>query len=240
MRNIIIMKKEDNNAPEKENSEKNSREMIFLEDILGQMPAVALMVLLPEARENKPRPLVYANRSLLRQTGYDPEALKNEECDFFARVLHPDDLCLMTKALDHLLQNPHEKYKGVVFRIKAAWDECLYVICNCKVVTFKDGSPSLAICDWQVYDEKNIPREGLRNWLKILDRKDYEKKLSELTCREIEVLTLLGKGLNYAAVGDKLFIGYKTVECHICNIKNKLNLHSLNELIAFAISAGLC
>jgi DNA-binding NarL/FixJ family response regulator len=114
------------------------------------------------------------------------------------------------------------------------------VICNCRALLSGSGIPEAVISNWQVYDEKSFPKEGLRNCLKSFDREEYQKILKDLTKRETEVLSCIGKGFTMKETADKLFISYRTVETHLDNIKLKLDLHSINALSAFAISAGLC
>lgn len=48
--------------------------------------------------------------------------------------------------------------------------------------------------------------------------------LDELTAREREVLALMAEGHSNAAIGERLFIGHKTVETHIGTIFSKLEL----------------
>lgn len=60
-----------------------------------------------------------------------------------------------------------------------------------------------------------------------------------LTSREQEVLRLLAEGLSTREISDKLFISPKTVENHRANIMKKLDLHSIFELVRFAVRIGL-
>lgn len=48
--------------------------------------------------------------------------------------------------------------------------------------------------------------------------------LDKLTAREREVLALMAEGHSNAAIGERLFIGHKTVETHIGTIFSKLDL----------------
>ena len=48
--------------------------------------------------------------------------------------------------------------------------------------------------------------------------------LADLTPRELEVLGLMAEGHSNATIGDRLFIGQKTVETHIGTIFSKLEL----------------
>ena len=56
-----------------------------------------------------------------------------------------------------------------------------------------------------------------------------------LTPREHEVLALLVDGMNYAVIGEKLFISLDTVRNHIRHIYEKLHVHSKSHAVAKAI-----
>ena len=60
-----------------------------------------------------------------------------------------------------------------------------------------------------------------------------------LTQREREVLKLVAEGYTSKKVAGLLCISPKTVERHRSNIMNKLDLHNVSELTAFAIEKGL-
>jgi len=72
-------------------------------------------------------------------------------------------------------------------------------------------------------------------------RKKLKKKtsLETLTQREKEVLKLVGEGYSSIEIGDILCISSKTVDKHRSNIMNKVNLHSVAALTAYAIEKGL-
>ena len=59
--------------------------------------------------------------------------------------------------------------------------------------------------------------------------------IAELSNRELEVLTLIGRGLGTREIADKLFISVKTVEAHKERLKEKLALKSATELVRFAV-----
>jgi two-component system, NarL family, response regulator NreC len=60
-----------------------------------------------------------------------------------------------------------------------------------------------------------------------------------LTHREREVLKLIGEGNKNNEIADYLCISPHTVEKHRSNIMEKLNLHSVSALTAYAIEKGL-
>lgn len=63
--------------------------------------------------------------------------------------------------------------------------------------------------------------------------------LSRLTDREMEVFTMIGRGLSTREIADKLFLSVKTVEAHREHIKEKLSLRSATELIRHAVRFDL-
>ncbi len=62
---------------------------------------------------------------------------------------------------------------------------------------------------------------------------------TQLTQREREVLQLLAEGWSNKEVAAELKIGPKTVETHRANIMRKLGLHSVADLVRYAIKNGI-
>ncbi len=60
-----------------------------------------------------------------------------------------------------------------------------------------------------------------------------------LTDRETEVLRLVAKGLTYKQIAERLVISHRTVQNHVQNTLNKLQLHNRVELVRYAIEQGL-
>jgi DNA-binding NarL/FixJ family response regulator len=60
-----------------------------------------------------------------------------------------------------------------------------------------------------------------------------------LTEREMEVLTLVARGMNNRDIAKDLFISENTVKNHIRNILEKLHLHSRMEAVVYAVREKL-
>jgi LuxR family maltose regulon positive regulatory protein len=60
-----------------------------------------------------------------------------------------------------------------------------------------------------------------------------------LTDRELEVLTLLAKGLSNKALAERLVVAPSTIKQHLKNIYSKLDVHSRTEAVARAREASL-
>lgn len=69
--------------------------------------------------------------------------------------------------------------------------------------------------------------------------KSSDEEKTNLSSREIEVLTSLSDGNNYQEIADRLFISVDTVRHHIRNIYRKLHVHSQSEAVAKAIRKGI-
>lgn len=68
------------------------------------------------------------------------------------------------------------------------------------------------------------------------DTEPSQDAVASLTDRELEVFRLLGLGLTTRDIATRLGISVKTVETHRVNIKNKLRIEGLGELVRFAVS----
>ena len=66
-----------------------------------------------------------------------------------------------------------------------------------------------------------------------------EGPLDALSDREVEVLNLLGEGLNSRDVAGRLHLSTKTVHTYREHLKRKLGLKSASELIRFAVARNL-
>ena len=60
-----------------------------------------------------------------------------------------------------------------------------------------------------------------------------------LTARELEVLTLLGKGYSNAEIADTLFIAPRTAKVHVQNILGKLGVTNRTEAVTVAVKRRL-
>jgi DNA-binding NarL/FixJ family response regulator len=60
--------------------------------------------------------------------------------------------------------------------------------------------------------------------LRLMDRRNGDDPLADLTARERELLALIAEGQSNAAIGARLFLSQKTVDTHVHNILHKLGL----------------
>jgi DNA-binding NarL/FixJ family response regulator len=60
-----------------------------------------------------------------------------------------------------------------------------------------------------------------------------------LTERETEVLRFVATGMSYKQIADRLALSHRTVQNHVQNTLQKLQLHNRAELVRYAIESGL-
>ena len=82
-------------------------------------------------------------------------------------------------------------------------------------------------------------RSAVGKVVRQLQDKDIEDSYDLLTPRERELLQLIAEGKSNKDVANMLNLSLYTVETHRSNILNKLNLHSVPELILYAVRKGV-
>ena len=77
------------------------------------------------------------------------------------------------------------------------------------------------------------------DYVRRLQQRGVEDSYELLTTREREILQLLAEGKSNKEVANILTLSLYTVETHRGNILQKLNLHSVPELILYAVRKGV-
>ncbi len=67
----------------------------------------------------------------------------------------------------------------------------------------------------------------------------HDNEMGQLTSRELDVLTLIGKGLSNSEIADELCISGVTVKSHIGRIFTKLDLRDRAAAIVYAYDTGI-
>ncbi len=96
-----------------------------------------------------------------------------------------------------------------------------------------------SVLNGKTYISPGISDKVLEGYL--LGRKTLKKRTSweTLTKREREILKLIAEGYKNKEIAEDLCISVKTVEKHRANLMEKLDLHTVQALTAYAIERGL-
>jgi DNA-binding NarL/FixJ family response regulator len=135
-------------------------------------------------------------------------------------------------------------YRQVGVLILTAFDDDPYVLAVLQAgangYVLKTASPKdiiQAVRD--VYAGKSVldPAITQKVMMQILGHKETPP-VEQLTDRELEVLTLVGRGFTNKAIGVHLAISDRTVQGHLARIFTKLNASSRTEAVMRAVSLG--
>jgi DNA-binding NarL/FixJ family response regulator len=77
------------------------------------------------------------------------------------------------------------------------------------------------------------------DYIRQLERRGLDDSYDLLTDREREVLQLVAEGRTNKEVAGLLNVSLTTVETHRTHILQKLGLHSVPELILYAVRKGI-
>jgi two-component system response regulator NreC len=83
---------------------------------------------------------------------------------------------------------------------------------------------------------RNILKE---DYMRLISDRGVEDSYDLLTTREREILQLIAEGRANKEVANELHLSLYTVETHRTHILQKLNLHSVAELILYAVRKGI-
>jgi two-component system response regulator NreC len=96
-----------------------------------------------------------------------------------------------------------------------------------------------AVTNGHAYFSPVISRMLVEEYVAEMQRRGVEDSYDLLTLREKEILQLLVSGKNNKDVAETLHVSVATVETHRNNIFQKLHVHTLPELILYAVRKGL-
>jgi two-component system response regulator NreC len=96
-----------------------------------------------------------------------------------------------------------------------------------------------AVCDGRSYFSPAVSKMLLEDYVRQLQEKGEEDSYELLSPREREILQLLAEGRSNKDVANLLNLSLYTVETHRSNILKKLGLHTVPELILYAVRKNL-
>ena len=96
-----------------------------------------------------------------------------------------------------------------------------------------------AVSQGKAFFSPAVSRLLVEDYMRRLQEREVDDSYELLTTREREILQLLAEGKSNKDVANLLNLSLYTVETHRGNILEKLNLHSVPELILYAVRKGI-
>jgi len=96
-----------------------------------------------------------------------------------------------------------------------------------------------AVSEGKAFFSPEISKILVEDYVRDMKKRGAEDSYELLTSREREILHLLAEGKSNKDVATLLNLSLYTVETHRRNLQDKLNLHSLAEVILYAVRKGL-
>lgn len=96
-----------------------------------------------------------------------------------------------------------------------------------------------AVNEGKAFFSPAISRMLVDDYVRQLQQRGVVDSYELLTPREREILQMLAEGKSNKEIAGKLNLSLHTVDTHRTNMLQKLNLHSLPELILYAVRKGV-
>jgi two-component system, NarL family, response regulator NreC len=96
-----------------------------------------------------------------------------------------------------------------------------------------------AVAAGNAYFSPSITKLLVEDYMSEVRRRGLQDSYDLLSFREREILQCLTTGKSNREIADLLYLSVSTVETHRNNILQKLRLHSLADLILYAVRKGL-
>jgi DNA-binding NarL/FixJ family response regulator len=160
---------------------------------------------------------------------------------------HPDlvllDITLPDKNGLEVIKDVQAAYPGTAILVVSMHDEGLYAERVLRAggrgyIMKQEGGKKLMAAIRQVLDGRIYVSEKMSaTILEVFSgtRPESSSPLGVLSDREFEVFQMIGNGLDVREIAEQLHLSVKTVEVHRTNIKQKLKLRSVGDLIRHAV-----
>jgi DNA-binding CsgD family transcriptional regulator len=139
-----------------------------------------------------------------------------------------------------------KKYSGnyhqptqTLFRVNHSNKNSIWVLACFEKITYQPLEDSYLQVQFVKLDENQEITSLFNEYLKKVEKGENYRKIENLTDRQREILSLLGKGFTSKEIADMLCISFHTVEAHRKTIAKKTQTKKRAALIFLAAEAGI-
>lgn len=182
----------------------------------------------------------FINQRGLDFLGYTWEEIRSLGFDFYAKVVHPRDMELLSTSLERKPKVEKGTITIDLHQLRSKDNDSYNLFYCAKLIkeVFDDGSmKKILVSAYKFSDAKFAEHEWPQTYKEILRHK-HNAKLSVLSERETEIWHLIVKDMGNKAIADKLFISANTVNVHRVNLMRKLGAHTAVGLTVLAYEYG--
>lgn len=205
----------------------------FLENVLAKVPAILYI------NDLKSRSNIWHTKRAFEILGYTPEEMIQGGLEFFRTIYHPDDYEVHEQSARFFEEHPDGMEK-LVYRIKdKAGEWHWFYSVGISFSEQEDGSCRDVIGVGIDLSEDIGSETQLMVLLAENARLQNQLELKKLSPRQVEVLTLIARGMKDKHIAKELNIAPTTAKTHRRNLLKALGVNSSAALVAFAIRCGL-
>lgn len=183
--------------------------------------------------------IINGNKKYFEATGYELEEVRENWVEYVMNTIHPASVKSILSFLPAFYNKEHANRTTSFIQYARLKKQKNYS----PLIVFTKPSclPSERVLWLGLMPENfGIHKKKIEQVIKMDEFKlKHFCQFQSLTNREIEVLQLLSNGFNNPQIADKLFISRQTVETHRKNLKRKLDLKSLRDLMRYALAFDL-
>lgn len=220
------------------NLNEGAQELSFYKAIVENLPAHIQVNMVNNADDNRSFSNLWTNSRGLDFIGYSQKEILEIGNDFFARVVHPDDMQVLFNTIPRIQQDPKKSFGGLI-RVRPKEGDYQWMMWCVNVMEFSNRNPwKILVVNLNVsemIDTDNQISILLKENLRLKNKLSFQS----LTRREIEILKLIAMGMIDKEIADFLHISPSTAKTHRKNLHRKLHLKNIASLIHFAIETGL-
>lgn len=194
-----------------------------------------------EMRKDGTIKMLWASGQVPKILGYTVKERIEMEPDYYKEKYHPDDYSSIIPKMKDLFYDKSTDLAAFIYRIKHKNGDWRWIYSTGRVIernVHEDYARSVCIgvdmTDRIVNDESR-----LNVLLKENARLKNQLELSKLTTAEKQIIVELTKGKSTQEIAELLNRSYETINNHKRHIFQKLEIHKLIDLVAFAKESGL-